>query len=337
MVSASARLDQRRLTHKRLATRLAALSEAQLVALLDQMPDWHFHVHGGQSGTIKVEGVKVFVKKIALTDLERREENRGSTANLFDLPGFYQYGIGSAGFGAWRELAAYERASGWALSGACPHFPLLYHQRVLPRTTRPASAEQQERRDWLVNYWDRSDAVRERIDAIAAASASIVLFLEHVPETLHAWLGARSASEGPDVALEADILRICGQLRDTAGFLNDHGMLHFDLHAHNVLTDGEQIHVADFGLALCKDFELSPAERGFFEAHRLYDRGYVDWVILEWVAPGGKRPALSAAMDGLLDRCAPAARVFEPFFKALREESKHTPYPAEELAAALGV
>jgi hypothetical protein len=100
--SASARLEQRRLTHDRLAARLAGLSDAQLVALFDQTADWHFHVHGGQSGTIEVEGVKIFVKKIALTDLERREGNRGSTANLFDLPGFYQYGIGSAGFGAAR-------------------------------------------------------------------------------------------------------------------------------------------------------------------------------------------------------------------------------------------
>ena len=43
-------------------------------------------------------------------------------------------------------------------------------------------------------------------------------------------------------------------------------MLHFDLHRHNVLTDGEQLYVADFGLAICADFDLAPAERAFFES-----------------------------------------------------------------------
>lgn len=42
-----------------------------------------------------------------LTDVELRPENVRSTANLFGLPTFYQYGVGSAGFGARRELAVH--------------------------------------------------------------------------------------------------------------------------------------------------------------------------------------------------------------------------------------
>ena len=41
--------------------------------------------------------------------------------------------------------------------------------------------------------------------AISAASASIVLFLEYAPETLQAWLQARSTGQPPDAALEAAI------------------------------------------------------------------------------------------------------------------------------------
>ena len=96
-------LDQRRRTHDRLATLLCALSDEQLVtALADQAVTWRASVHGSQCGVIDVDGVKVFVKRISLTDLERAAGNEGSTANLFDLPLHYQYGVGSAGFGAWR-------------------------------------------------------------------------------------------------------------------------------------------------------------------------------------------------------------------------------------------
>jgi hypothetical protein len=280
---------------------------------------------------IDIDGAKVFVKMIALTDLER--SNKGSTANLFDLPLFYQYGVGSAGFGAWRELQAYQRASAWALSGECPRFPMLHHWRVLPRTARPLTAEQQARLQRGVDFWDHSDAVRARLEAIAAASASVVLFLEYAPETLHEWLAARVGGQPPDATLEAAILRIHDQWRDTAAFMNDRGMLHFDLHRHNVLTDGEQVYVADFGLALCADFDLSPAERAFFETHRLYDRGYVDWAFVEWLAPETEPPVLTSALSARVDRCAPVATLLGTFLDTLRA-SKTAPYPAPELAAA---
>ena len=158
-------------------------------------------------GVIDVGGAKVFVKKIALSDLERTAENEGSTANLFDLPLFYQYGVGSAGFGAWRELRAYRMASAWVLSGECPHFPLIYHWRVLPRTASRLSAEQLAWLNRAPDYWDHSDAVRARLEAISAASASIVLFLEYVPEMQRVWLKGRLTGQPPDAALETAILR----------------------------------------------------------------------------------------------------------------------------------
>jgi hypothetical protein len=330
----TARLDRRRRTHDAVSARLAALDDDQLAALLAETGSWRDHAHGGQSGVIEVEGAKVFVKKIALTDLERTAGNEGSTANLFELPVFYQYGVGSAGFGAWRELSAYLRAGAWVLADACPYFPLVYHWRVLPRTVAP-SAEQRARLDWLVNYWGGSDAVRARLEAILAASASIVLFLEHVPEMLETWLRrGLSGERAPDAVFEAAILRAHQQLREAAAFMNERGMLHFDLHAWNVLTDGEQLYAADFGLALCADFELSPAERAFFETHRLYDRAYVDWALVEWLAPQADPPRLTPALTALVERCAPVAKIMGTFIGALRE-SKTAPYPAAALEAAL--
>lgn len=332
MEPASDHLDQRRRAHEALAERLAAMSDDQLAALAAETASWRANVHGNQVGVVDVDGVKVFVKKIALTDLERGA-SEGATANLFDLPLYYHYGVGSSGFGAWRELSAYLRASAWTLSGEHQHFPLLHHWRVLPRMPPTFSTRQL---DWLErapDYWG-SDAVGARLDAIAAASACIVLFLEHVPETLHEWLKRELNGGRPDATLEATMLRFHDQWRETAAFMNDRGMLHFDLNASNVLTDGRQIYAADFGLAICADFDLSPAERDFFEAHGLYDRCYVPWSFAGWLTLANP-PAVTPALSALIDRYAAVADTFGDFLEAVQKTSKTTPYPATELAAAV--
>lgn len=331
MGSASNHLDRRRRVHDAIRNRLSALSDDHLAFLVTETSSWRARAHGGQSGVIDIEGTKVFVKKINLTDLERTPENEGSTANLFELPTFYQYGIGSAGFGAWRELTAYLRASAWALSGECPHFPVVYHWRVLPRTAPPLSAEQRARLDWVVDYWDHSDAVRARLDAIFAASASIVLFLEYIPETLQTWFTSLSVGLAD---VEGTILRFHDQLQETAAFMNARSMLHFDLSAWNVLTDGERLYAADFGLALCADFNLSPVERTFFETHRLYDRCYVSHAIVEWLDLKAEA-VLTPTLSALVDRCASVANILGKFFSALRNEGKTVPYPVTQLEAAI--
>ena len=335
MGSARDHLDNRRRAHDALAARLATLSDDHLAALVPETGAWRVSVHGSQSGVIDLEGAKVFVKKIALADLERAAGNEGSTANLFGLPLFYQYGVGSAGFGARRELSAYLRASAAALSGECPHFPLAHHWRVLPRTTPRLSAEQRAWLDRAPDYWDGSEAVRARLDAISAASASIVLFLEYVPESLHAWLANRWTDGGPDAALETTILRFHDQLQGATAFMNGRGMLHFDLNASNILTDGEQVYIADFGLTLCADFDLSPTERAFFETHRLYDRAYLVWAFAEWLAPKTNPRILTPALSALIAHGAPVAKIFRKFLGTLSGESKSAAYPAMALEAAL--
>jgi hypothetical protein len=329
-------LDQRRRRHGQVCGLLAAMSDEQLNATLaDPSVSWRASVHGSQTGVIEIDGVKVFVKKISLTDLERAPGNERATTNLFDLPLFYQYGVGSAGFGAWRELAAALRASDWALAGEQVNFPLAYHWRVLPRTAPVLLPRQVAWLDRAVTYWDGSPAIRERLDAIAAASASIVLFLEHLPETLNDWLQRRWPQGLPDADVEAVILRIHAQLRDAAAFMNAHGMLHFDLNWSNLMTDGEQLYAADFGLTLCDDFELSAAERAFYDLHRLYDRAYIDWAFAAWLEPKGGKRAMTPALRALVDHAAPVSSLFGGFLQALAETSKLTPYPAAALQTAL--
>src|SRR5580698_8393929 len=101
---AGGHLDQRQRRFEALSTRLAALHDDELGALVAESGSGRLNIHGNQSRPVELDGTKVFVKKLALTDLEAA--NAGSTADLFELPLFYHYGVGSSGFGAWRELSA---------------------------------------------------------------------------------------------------------------------------------------------------------------------------------------------------------------------------------------
>lgn len=324
-------MDVRLQTREHLAARLTALRDDDLVALLARV-DFRRSVHGSQFGILLLDGAKVFVKQIALTAVE--QASSWSTANHFDLPLFYQYGVGSAGFGAWRELAAYRQASDWALTGKCPHFLLLHHWRILHMGRRePLTPDRQSWLDRAPDYWGGSQAVRHRLDAIAAAPATITLFLEHAPQTLHEWLEPRLSDASCDAESEATILEFHRQLDEAAAFMNACGMLHFDLHAHNLLTDGVNLYVTDFGLSICEDFDLSLQERAFFENHRLYDRSYVRWLFGGRLAPETNPPSLTPALRALADRCAPTRDVLEAFFRELRGANKTALYPSSSLAA----
>ena len=175
---------------------------------------------------------------------------RRSTANLFGLPGFYQYGLGSAGFGAWRELAAHIMTTNWVLSDEHRAFALLYHWRLLPG---PAGTEgvfaEFGGLDGAVAHWEGSAAVRDRLQALRDSPARLVLFLEHVPQTLAAWMADQ------DLCAFA---RVDAQLGDTTAFMRERGLVHFDAHFLDILTDGHGLYFSDFGLALSDQFDLSP-------------------------------------------------------------------------------
>jgi hypothetical protein len=48
---------------------------------------------------------------VPLIDGERHPSHIGSTANLFQLPLSYKYGLDSAGIGAWREVAVHNKTT----------------------------------------------------------------------------------------------------------------------------------------------------------------------------------------------------------------------------------
>ena len=127
----------RRAVHADLATTLSLLSDHELAGLLASGTPAGVGI-GGRYLLVEVDGSRVFVKRMPLTDVELLPENARSTANLFELPAFCHYGTGrSPGFGAWRELAVHTMTTNWVLSDRFTGFPLMHHWRVLPDAVQP--------------------------------------------------------------------------------------------------------------------------------------------------------------------------------------------------------
>ncbi|MER8018221.1 protein kinase family protein [Streptomyces griseoluteus] len=338
--------------YRTVATRLSLLSDRRLAEVVAAAAPRGSGI-GGRSAELDVDGTPVFVKRVPLTDTELRPENLRSTANLFGLPMFYQYGVGSAGFGAWRELATHVMTTHWVLGHEYEGFPLMYHWRVLPDSPPEGLADPFGGIDGAVAHWEGSPAVRRRLEAIGRASSSLVLFLEHVPRTLADWLhdyraAAPEGGEGSPYPWVEEALT-----RGTA-LMSSRGLVHFDAHFANVLTDGRRLYFADFGLALSSLFELSAAEAEFLSGHLGYDRCHTASHLLRHHLPDGLRGGreheafLRDWTDGhrplgvpddiaaIIDRNARAATVFGEFARRLLTESKRTPYPAAEVTRAWG-
>jgi hypothetical protein len=317
-----------------LSNTLARLTDEELAALVAKAPRLHAGV-GGRSVLLTIDSTPIFVKSIALTDLERRQEHVLSTANLFDIPLSCHYGLGGPGFSAWRELAATVIGNDWVLSGACANFPLLYHWRVLPSDHREAKVTSIS--------GSRSAAVRARLEAIHEATAHVVLFCEYIPQNLLEWL--REQVHASEEAAETAIAFVDAQLAPTIDFMNARGLTHFDTHFENITTDGRRFCIGDFGLALSLDFELAEDEVEFVARHRRYDHGraavgYVHCLSVAFLGRDQWKenlhaflktalPPVPPAVAAAIRRQAPLALAFLEFSRQLREEDKQTPYPAE--------
>jgi hypothetical protein len=329
--------------HSRVATALALLSDRRLHELVDSARYVGSGI-GGTSWQVHVEGVPVFVKRLTLTDLERRPEYVHSTANLFDMPTFCHYGVGAPSMNTWRELAAHVMTTNWVLSGECPSFPLMYHWRALtgPMPSAPRAPELTEI-DRTVEFWHGSQAMRHRLEALDAASASILLFLEYVPHNLYQWLKTQLDTLDSACAMVEQSL-----LRDVR-FMNANGLLHFDAHFANILTDGRRLYLADFGLATSPRFELSAAERDFVARNDTHDTCHTITELVNWVVsartgirkPKERNDFIRRCAEGrepdapaIVHRYAAVAVLVNDFYRTLHGERRTVPYPAEEIRRA---
>ncbi|MFE2937787.1 protein kinase family protein [Streptomyces sp. NPDC059255] len=344
--------DDRLSAHEAVAARLSPLSDQRLGRLVAAATPLGTGI-GGRSAELDVGGRRVFVKRIPLTETELSSAHARSTANVFGLPVFYQYGVGSAGFGAWRELAVHTMTTRWVLARAYEGFPLMYHWRVLPDSPPEGFVDEFGGVDGSVAHWENSAAVRARLEAIGRSTSSLTLFLEFVPHTLAAWLDGHRDTVPRDVP-DAPYAWVADALLRGAAFMSARGLVHFDAHFANVLTDGRSLYFADFGLALSSRFELSGIEARFLADHLSYDRAYTGAHLLrhhlppgvrggrthgaflrDWIA-GRRAAAVPTGIATVLDRCARAAVVLDEFHHRLLTESKRTAFPRAEVESALG-
>lgn len=337
--------------HGAVSTALALHSDRALRELLDTAVPIGSGI-GGKSALLEVAGTPVFVKRVPLTDPERQPEHVRSTANLFELPLFCQYGVGTIGWpgwGAWRELAVHTMTTNWVLAAEYEGFPLMYHWRVLPDSTPlPEELADVER---TVAYWGGGPQVRRRIEALQQSSASVALFLEYIPQNLHQWLGAQV--EAGDEAANRACAMVERDLAAGTSFMNSRGLLHFDAHFENILTDGRRLYFTDYGLAVSSGFELSQDEADFFDRHQTYDRCCTATYLVNWLVTAlcgyqkedregrfalvrayaeGERPAgIPEAAAAILTRHAPIAALMSDFNLKFQRRSRRTPYPLEEI------
>ena len=341
--------------HSAVSTALALQSDHALCELVDAATPLGAGI-GGKSALLEVGGTPVFVKRVPLTDLERQPEHVRSTANLFDLPLFCQYGVGltgSPGFGAWRELAVHTMTTNWVLGAEYEGFPMTYHWRVLPDTT-PLPAELADI-DRAVAYWDGRPQVRRRIEAVRDASASIALFLEYIPQTLHQWLNTRV--EAGDEATDLACAMVERELAAGTTFMNSRGLLHIDAHFENILTDGRRLYFGDYGLSLSSGFDLSRQEAAFFDQNQSYDHGFTSTYLVNWlltalyglrrgdrearatmvraIAEGKPPEGIPDGAAAVLTRHAPIAAAMSSFTRAFQQTSRSTPYPDQQIRRLL--
>lgn len=339
--------------HGAVSTALALYSDHALRELVDAAAPLGVGI-GGKSALLEIAETPVFVKRVPLTDLERQPEHVRSTANLFELPVFYHYGvglIGGVGFGAWRELAVHTMTTNWVLAAEHEGFPLMYHWRVLPDTT-PLPTELADI-DRTVAYWDERPQVRHRIEAVRDSSASIALFLEYIPQTLHEWLNAQIEAGGE--ATDRACALVERELAAGTAFMNSRGLLHIDAHFWNILTDGRRLYFGDYGLSLSSAFDLAPEEAAFFDQNQSYDRGFTATYLVNWlltavyglqgretraamvcaIAEGKPPEGISEGAARVLTRHAPIAAAMTAFTRAFQQQSRSTRYPNDEIRRLL--
>jgi len=327
MQSANARLKK----YKIASLELAKISDADLAAKILIAKQIHSGI-GGTAIKLEFSGVPVFAKKIALTDLEIK--NMHSTKNLFELPTYYQYGVGSSGFGVWRELAVHEMTTKWVLNGECLNFALMYGFKIVARD-KPAEPINKEELQIRTQYWGGSKAVTERLRAIHDAKYDVVIFLEYVPQNLCEYMSPQ-ASEGTRTE-RPNMEMVEKDINSVTAFMEQKGLLHLDTHHGNIVTDGERLYFTDFGLAISKDFELSKSELEFFEKNKGYDQTLA-LSCFDWPAKTRNGEVVAKLPEVVLvaKKYKKLSALTEKFREELRDDkSKSVEYPAEKMMELL--
>ncbi|HLF77578.1 MAG TPA: hypothetical protein VJB57_08810, partial [Dehalococcoidia bacterium] len=136
--------------------------------------------------------------------------------------------------------------------------------------------------------WNGDGGIARYVLDRSAAENEAVIILEYAPHTMWRWL-----TDSP-----GRVDDVIDQVFQSIAMLRANGVVHFDAHFANVVTDGAAHLLTDFGLWLDSQFELSAEERAFLQRHIDYDYGEVlmsagdtlTWTF--FLLPEGEREAI---------------------------------------------
>lgn len=209
----------------------------------------------GENYITTMSDSKIFIKSLKIT--QKEYDNKFDTSNLFNLPTFYNYGIGSAGINVWRELSMHIKTTKYVIDNKCRNFPLLYHYRVMvgdPKRTIKYDAK-------YLKYWNSSKNIKKYLDEKNKTKYRLLLFLEYFPNVAYKYL--------PETK---NIKSFYLQSMNIINFLNKKHILHFDAHLGNFLVDDSgNFYLSDFGLCIDKTYKLSDREVNFMTQNKKYD------------------------------------------------------------------
>jgi hypothetical protein len=306
------KLSERKTRYQIASKAIESLSEEEINMLLLQGEQCHKGI-GGTGVKLTIDSVPIFAKVIPLTELEL--SHKFSTKNLFNLPTFYQYGVGSSGFGGWRELKSHQMTSDWVLNDLCENFPLMYGFTIIEKSNPQNMSNLND----YVKYWGGSQAIERKMTELINSKQSLVVFLEYIPFTLRTHREKLNCN-----VIEEEIFKV-------TKFLESKDMIHFDCHSRNILTDGESLYLSDFGLATSLDFELSNEEIAFFHKNKGYDFAIGADAIC-YNSSSRRTEAMSPQLQFLQDKYKDIAQIFHKFITDLRDdETKNIQYPQQEI------
>ncbi len=327
-----------------ISQKIKKFSNAEIQKLLLTAKPLHVGIDG-KTFELSLDFQNIFVKKIPLSELEMRSENWLSTANLYQLPLFCQYGLGAPGFGSWRELFSNQQTTQWILEKSSESFSALYHWCILPAENSDSpSNEELEKTEAHIDFWENSDSVRRRYQAIQNPQGEIVLFSEFIPVTLIDWIKTQHSNAG---SFEMALDFVDQKLLKTIEFMQSQNFLHFDAHFENIMTDGKNLYFNDLGLSLSKKFSLQKEEVDFFQAHKNYDCarsavgfmhaiivsacGSDNWKLKLREEVQSEKSSLSEKVRFYIQKYGPLALLMLEFSEKLKTESKTTPFPLNEV------
>jgi serine/threonine protein kinase len=225
----------------------------------------------------------------------------------------------------------------------------MYHWRVLKRPDHyPPIYDELADISSMVEFWG-TPFIRNRVEELEESVYSVVLFFEYVPYNLHDWLTDQVAI-GENAATSAFSI-VDSNLRSAVSYMNANGLIHFDVHFKNVLTDGHRVYITDFGIATSSLFDLSESELEFIELNKTHDGCYVVTQLVNWLvtaltntvnrderidfirrcAKGDESPEIMDSAAKIIMRYAPIAVVINDFYTELISKSRSTLFPVEEI------